>query len=109
MVRAGISRRTLMKGVLMRPTHALVAALSLAVAIPASAQVQAGAAYDPAAKIALDPAVRTGTLPNGVQYFIRANHFPLKRAELRLAVNAGSVLEDPDQAGLAHFVEHMAF
>ncbi len=56
-----------------------------------------------------DPAVLRGTLPNGLTYYIRANAKPEKRAELRLAVNAGSVLEDDDQRGLAHFVEHMAF
>ena len=69
----------------MRSTYALAAALSVAVAIPALAQVQAGAPFDPGARIALDPAVKTGTLDNGIHYFIRANHFPLKRAELRLA------------------------
>jgi len=57
----------------------------------------------------LDPAVRTGTLKNGLRYFIRNNAKPEDRAELRLVVKAGSVLEDPDQQGLAHFVEHMAF
>ena len=57
----------------------------------------------------VDPAVTIGRLDNGLRYFIRANRRPEKRAELRLIVNAGSVLEDPDQLGLAHFVEHMAF
>ena len=57
----------------------------------------------------LDPAVRTGALDNGLRYFIRANDEPQDRADLRLVVNAGSVLEDADQRGLAHFVEHMAF
>ncbi|HEX7024753.1 MAG TPA: pitrilysin family protein, partial [Gemmatimonadales bacterium] len=57
----------------------------------------------------IDPAVTTGRLPNGLRYYIRVNHRPAKRAELRLVVNAGSVLEDPDQRGMAHFVEHMAF
>ena len=56
-----------------------------------------------------DPEVRRGTLPNGMRYFIEANGHPEKRAELRLVVNAGSILEDDDQLGLAHFVEHMAF
>ncbi|HEV8613314.1 MAG TPA: insulinase family protein [Gemmatimonadales bacterium] len=56
-----------------------------------------------------DPAVTIGTLPNGLRYYIRFNHRPAQRAELRLVVNAGSILEDPDQRGLAHFVEHMAF
>jgi zinc protease len=56
-----------------------------------------------------DPAVSTGTLPNGLRYYIRVNKQPVNRAELRLAVNVGSILEDDDQQGLAHFVEHMAF
>ena len=59
--------------------------------------------------LSLDPDVRTGTLANGLTYFVRRNVEPQNRAELRLAVNAGSVLEDEDQRGLAHFVEHMAF
>ena len=56
-----------------------------------------------------DPAVTIGVLPNGLRYYLRANPKPEKRAELRLVVNAGSVLEDEDQRGLAHMVEHMAF
>ena len=59
--------------------------------------------------IGVDPQVRVGRLPNGLQYFVRANAQPRGRAELRLVVNAGSVLEDDDQRGLAHFVEHMSF
>jgi zinc protease len=59
--------------------------------------------------IPLDSAVRTGTLPNGLKYYIRRNARPEKRLELRLVVNAGSVLEDEDQKGLAHFAEHMLF
>ena len=59
--------------------------------------------------VVADPAVRHGKLENGLSYFIRANGEPQGRAELRLAVNAGSILEDADQRGLAHFVEHMAF
>jgi zinc protease len=56
-----------------------------------------------------DPQISTGTLANGLRYYVRVNQKPTKRAELRLVVNAGSVLEDEDQRGLAHFVEHMAF
>lgn len=56
-----------------------------------------------------DPAVRTGKLSNGMTYYIRANSKPENRAELRLAVRAGSAQEDDSQLGLAHFVEHMAF
>ena len=61
------------------------------------------------APLPFDPAVTVGTLSNGMRYYIRENHKPEKRAELRLVVNAGSVLEDEDQRGLAHMVEHMAF
>jgi zinc protease len=57
----------------------------------------------------LDPTVIHGALDNGLTYYIRRHNEPKQRAELRLVVNAGSVLEDDDQRGLAHFVEHMAF
>ena len=60
-------------------------------------------------ELPLDPAVRTGKLDNGLTYFIRRNAEPEKRAELRLAVNAGALQEDADQRGHAHFLEHMAF
>jgi zinc protease len=56
-----------------------------------------------------DPAVRRGTLPNGLTYYVRRNGRPEHRVALRLAVNAGSVLEQEDQRGLAHMLEHMAF
>ena len=57
----------------------------------------------------VDPAITMGKFPNGLRYYILRNKRPEKRAELRLVIKAGSVLEDPDQRGLAHFVEHMAF
>lgn len=57
----------------------------------------------------VDPEVAMGTLPNGLRYYVRANGKPAHRAELRLVVKAGSVLEDDDQQGVAHFVEHMEF
>jgi zinc protease len=63
----------------------------------------------PGSPLPFDPAVTVGTLSNGLRYYIRENHKPEKRAELRLVVNAGSVLEDDDQRGLAHMLEHMAF
>jgi len=59
--------------------------------------------------IPIDPLITVGTLPNGLRYYVRENKLPQARAELRLVVKAGSVLEDEDQRGLAHFVEHMAF
>jgi len=57
----------------------------------------------------VDPEIVMGKFPNGLRYYIRPNKKPEKRAELRLVVKAGAVLEDDDQRGLAHFVEHMAF
>ena len=66
-------------------------------------------AQDLAASLPLDLAIRTGTLPNGITFFIRHNALPNDRVMLRLAVKAGSVDEDDDQRGLAHVVEHMAF
>jgi len=57
----------------------------------------------------LDARVRAGVLPNGLRYFIRANHKPEARVALRLAVDVGSTAEVDDQRGLAHFSEHMNF
>lgn len=59
--------------------------------------------------IPVDPSVKMGKLPNGLTYYIQKNTQPEKKMELRLVVNAGSILEDPDQRGLAHFMEHMNF
>jgi len=59
--------------------------------------------------LGLDTAVSEGKLDNGLTYFIRKNAKPEKRAALYLVVSAGSVLEDDDQRGLAHLIEHMAF
>src|SRR5689334_574370 len=79
------------------------AALAIAVGRGARAQAPGGAS------LPFDPAVKVGTLPNGLRYYIQAHPVPAHRADLRLVVDAGSVLEDPQQLGLAHFVEHMAF
>ena len=76
--------------------------------------VCAAAAYSQAppaltAPLPLDADIRTGTLPNGLTYFIRNNPRPEDRLMLRLAVKAGSIDEADDQQGLAHVLEHMAF
>ena len=67
------------------------------------------ASYSLSQLMPVDPEAIVGTLPNGLRYYVRANKKPGRRAELRLVVKAGSVLEDNDQQGLAHFVEHMEF
>src|SRR3954468_8018664 len=91
----------------------------LAVLLSASAFAQAPAGRETSAasvasyaltqQMPVDPEVVVGTLPNGLRYYVRPNAKPARRAELRLVVKAGSVLEDDDQLGLAHFVEHMEF
>lgn len=69
----------------------------------------AHAALNLADPVPQSPDVKVGTLDNGLTYYIQRNARPQKRLELRLVVKAGSVLEDEDQQGLAHFTEHMAF
>ena len=59
--------------------------------------------------IPADPDVVTGKLDNGLTYYIRNNHKPENKVELRMVVKAGSILENNDQQGLAHFMEHMNF
>src|SRR3954469_11932075 len=82
---------------------ALVTALVTVALAPLAARQ---ALQDP---IPLDTAVKTGTLPNGLKYFIRKNSRPASRVLLRLAVKTGSLDEADDQLGLAHMLEHMAF
>ena len=86
-----------------------LALFALLVASPLVAQQPAkGKSVAPAPLVA-DTAVHTGKLANGLRYFIRHNSYPEHRLELRLVVRAGSILEDNDQRGLAHFIEHMGF
>ena len=60
-------------------------------------------------KIPFDADVKKGVLKNGLTYYIKKNGKPEKKVDLRLVINAGSILEDDDQQGLAHFMEHMCF
>ncbi|MDO9633916.1 MAG: insulinase family protein, partial [Paludibacter sp.] len=59
--------------------------------------------------VPIDPKVRYGKLENGMTYYIRHNQQPKERAEFYIAQNVGAILENDDQNGLAHFLEHMAF
>ncbi|HPG55592.1 MAG TPA: insulinase family protein, partial [Candidatus Enterocola sp.] len=60
-------------------------------------------------QLPVDPSVRTGKLDNGLTYYIRKNDYIPQRADFYIAQNVGSILEQKDQRGLAHFLEHMAF
>ena len=82
-----------------------VSFLALVLALPSRADAQ----IPLESPLPVDPNVTIGELDNGVKYIIRQNSRPENRAELRLVVDVGSVLEDDSQLGLAHFVEHMAF
>jgi zinc protease len=102
-----------------RPALAGLLAVTLLAGAPMlSAQAPAPSRDASAASVAsfrltdlmpVDPEAALGTLPNGLRYYVRPNQRPANRVELRLVVKAGSVLEDADQLGLAHFVEHMQF
>ena len=56
-----------------------------------------------------DPSVRTGKLPNGLTYYIKQNNWPEHRVNFYIAQRVGSLQEEENQRGLAHFLEHMAF
>lgn len=63
----------------------------------------------PVHTLPVDSAVRVGTLPNGLTYYIRHNETPKGQADFYIAQKVGSILEDDNQRGLAHFLEHMCF
>ncbi|MDE7025217.1 MAG: insulinase family protein [Paramuribaculum sp.] len=70
--------------------------------IPALAQAQMPA-------IGVDPEVKIGKLPNGLTYYIRHNDYPKGQADFYIAQKVGSINEEDNQRGLAHFLEHMCF
>ena len=86
-----------------------VLAIALTAAISATMSAQQPTPLDLSARLPVDSKIKIGRLPNGLRYYIKKNLKPEKRAELRLVVNAGSILEKDTQLGLAHFVEHTAF
>src|ERR1700730_6562960 len=91
---------------LVASSSAIIAAVSFAAAQQPTTNVREAPLSQ---KVPSDPLITVGTLPNGLRYYVRANAQPQARAELRLVVNARSGVEDDDQRGLAHLVEHMSF
>ncbi|WP_377704140.1 M16 family metallopeptidase [Pseudoduganella sp. UC29_71] len=81
----------------------------LSAAVLLSCSLLAHADINLSAPLPVAPDVKTGKLANGLTYYIKKNAKPEQKLELRLVVKAGSILEDEDQRGLAHFTEHMAF
>ena len=99
---------------IVRPRVAsmLPALLFVTLFVPLQGQTPATAPQaqpQPSDRLPFDSAVLRGTLPNGLEYYIRRNTRPEKRVMLQLAIKAGSVDESDAQQGLAHFLEHMAF
>ena len=88
----------------IRPFPILAAAL-----LTLTATAQFSWAQTHAGDIPFDPEAHHGTLSNGVTYYVKENSEPLNRAQLRLAIRAGSILEEEHERGLAHYLEHMAF
>ena len=89
-----------------QPAAAAVRLVTQTQQSPALEHARTGALRDP---MPVGPGVTVGQLENGLQHYIRENSEPANRAEFSLVVKVGSVVEDEDQLGLAHFLEHMAF
>ena len=88
----------------IRPVSILAAAIVALAAIAQGSWAQA-----PEGDIPFDPEARHGVLSNGLTWYVKENREPLNRAQLRLAIRAGSILEEEHEQGLAHYLEHMAF
>jgi zinc protease len=87
------------------PKHLTFAVLLAGLSLAAAAAAAPALSY----LIPIDSRLKLGKLENGLTYYIEKNAKPAQRVELRLVVKAGSVLEDDDQRGMAHLLEHMAF
>ena len=81
----------------------------LLVALLATGMLQSNANAQSMPTIPVDTAVRVGKLANGLTYYIRHNNYPKGQAEFYIAQKVGSVVEEDNQRGLAHFLEHMCF
>ena len=114
--RSAVTKETKMR---LGPKAVVLAiCLALGFALPAAAQTRPAAAPpapvahpwpQTASDVPADPDVRYGILPNGMRYALRHNATPPHQTSLRLRIDAGSLEEQDDQRGLAHFIEHMAF
>ena len=85
----------------MKKVKLLLIGLFATVLLPSAAQQPA--------KLPADNAIRQGKLPNGLTYYIRHNAEPKGQVNFYIAQKVGSIQENDDQRGLAHFLEHMAF
>src|SRR5436309_204875 len=93
---------------MMRTALRGVALAALAFGL-ASGPARADKPIPAATAVAMDPAVKRGTLANGLRYAVMRNATPKGAVSIRLAMDVGSYLENDDELGYAHFIEHMAF
>ena len=93
----------------MKLRSRLMTALVLVACFVLPAIVRAQAQNPMFQPLPADTAVRIGKLPNGLTYYIRHNEYPKGQADFYIAQNVGSILEEDNQRGLAHFLEHMCF
>ena len=99
-----------------RRFSAALLALALLNPGPAGAQATAPTAqssprpwFYQTSDVSMDPAWRFGVLANGLRYAIRRNDVPVSTVSIRVRVDVGSLMEQPDEAGFAHFIEHLSF
>jgi zinc protease len=81
----------------------------MALALTGTGMLSAQSNLDMNAKLPMDPNVRHGKLENGLTYYVRHNEEPKDRASFYIVQNVGAILENDNQNGLAHFLEHMSF
>lgn len=97
----------------MKKNFRLIKVLSIFILICLSAcestPKQGNSAENSKSQLKMNSAIKTGTLDNGMTYYVKQNSDPTNRITLRLVVKAGSAMEEDDQKGVAHFVEHLAF
>ena len=94
---------------MMKAKTRLMSALVLIACVLLPGIVRAQAQNPMLQPLPVDTAVRIGKLPNGLTYYIRHNEYPKGQADFYIAQNVGSILEEDNQRGLAHFLEHMCF
>jgi len=95
--------------ILFEKTQKLFLIIAAAVMMAAVTGCNSAKVEKKAHELEMNPAVVTGTLDNGVNYYVMKNSEPKNRILLRLVVKAGSCMEEDDQKGVAHFIEHLAF
>jgi zinc protease len=110
LLRRSFFARSVLSGLLPLTLAACAGSASTPAQAPAQASAAAAANVVPSSPpLPLDPKIVTGTLKNGLTYYLEQHRAKDQRAQLFLVVKAGSLYEEEDQRGLAHFVEHMAF